>query len=250
MPTLYNLTLEIGRNRKGVSNEAYFQAYESLKSQGLIGDCHVNHFGRVLQGIGLECRTLINAYFDVDFIRGQGLTPAKELEEKIQKTDPDDYEKMMRIDEDENTLLFLFEKNPELREISSRELIKHALYRGMAIRTSFGILPLIFMARNRGISFYKPREDRFWYDWDVFCSYAHEIKFKAFSLGEWLKDPSLPKEERIKIQRALKKLRKPAKKCKEVLDNPEKALFIPDEIEEAYEVLETMPNFLEGEVHS
>ena len=125
--------------------------------------------------------------------------------QKFLKTDPDNEEGQERIDKDENTLVFLFEKNPELKDASSGALIDNALYRGMAIRTSFGILPLIFRARNRGISFYKPREDRFWYDWDVFCSYAHELMFKKFSLSRWLKAPSLPKEERIKIQRALKK---------------------------------------------
>lgn len=159
MPIIYNLELSVGRNDGLVPSNLYDASVKAFEEAGLIGQRHVNHFGRVFDGYDTSCDRFIEGHFDIFYRGGETRTMREILDETRIKTSGFDDQMQSALAMGETFLEILEEKDPlaslPLELYSSMPFIS-----SMEINTPAGIQNAHIHCEDGGIiQFWKPKRN-------------------------------------------------------------------------------------------
>ena len=177
MSTKHNIELKVRENSGEVPNLLYEKSVQQFRDSGLIGRKHVNHFGRIFEGYDVSCDNIIRGYFDI-FYRGNETRSMREtFEEEKLKASGFDETKQSAIELDELAVNIL-EKIDPLASLPVNTYYSMPSISSMEINTSAGIQSTHIHCKDGGIIyFWKPKKDKFWYDFDTFKDYVKDLQF-------------------------------------------------------------------------
>lgn len=216
MPIIYNLELSVGRNDGSVPLDLYDASVKAFEEAGLIGQRHVNHFGRVFDGYVTSCDRFIEGHFDIFYRGGETRTTREILDEMEIKTSGFDDQMQSALAMGEESLRILEKEDPfvslPLNLYKSMPFIS-----SMEINTPAGIQNAhIHCEDGRIIQFWKPKKDLYWYDFDTFKDYITVFRLSSLNSLEGLFNTRSIKEE---LRRGL--LRRREKLGAKAIENPD-----------------------------
>lgn len=168
MTTLYNIELVIPETeRKYVPEKLFQKSVEQIRSQGLLGEKHVNHYGKLCKGFDDSCLVIKNGEMNLFYRRGNETIGEMISTARIKASGFDeDMQEAIGLAEDAEEILgkidplataMPWRQYSELPSIESREL-----------QTACGRQSVHFHCDNGDyIRLWRPKKERNWYDLDV-----------------------------------------------------------------------------------
>ena len=182
MPTKYNIELSINTNR-GYPSDLYELTAKQFNAAGLIGEKHVNHFGRLYDGYDNSCEKFVHGYFDIFYVGDQLRTMREILDEARIKASGFD-EMQQKVLDTGNKLVSLLEEHFPLVSLPLNIYDSIPFISTMELNTACGIQSthahVKYTEELKGVTyFWKPKKDRYWYDFDTIINYSIDLELSS-----------------------------------------------------------------------
>lgn len=172
----YNILLDLGEKEKTIPQEVFELCKEQFDQAGLLGEKHVNHFGRVFQGYNSSCETYLKGDFDI-FSRTSELSMREIIKQKEVTSSGFNELEQKAIELGEMTVDIL-EKYDSLASLPMNTYFNLPMIQSMELNTACGIQNThVHLENGRIIQFWKPKKDKYWYDSDTFKNHLFFINF-------------------------------------------------------------------------
>ena len=176
MSTNYNIFLDLREKEKAIPQNIFDLCKRQFEDVGLIGEKHINYFGRVFQGYDQSCDVYVKGHFDI-FKRDSNLSMREIIKQKeITSSGFNELEQeTIALGEE---VVDILEKNDPLATLPYNVYSNLPMIQSMELNTACGIQSThVHTKEGRIIQFWKPKKDRYWYDSDTFKNHLFFINF-------------------------------------------------------------------------
>ena len=181
MTTSYNIELTVRENvEKNLPREIYERSVQQFEEAGLVGRMHSRgNFGRMHEGYDESCETYLKGHFDI-FYRGDRRTLRQRLDEARITTSGFDETKQKALAMGEIAIDILEQFDP-LASLPINVYHNMPFIGSMEVNTAAGIQSTHVHCKDcRIIQFWKPKNDEYWYDHDMFKDYISDLQLEDF----------------------------------------------------------------------
>ena len=232
MRTYYNLITRLQERPHEIPINLWDRTVEAYMKSGLLGEKHIVSGGRVLEGKNIGCNCLKTGEFQVFYQKDEERTIRQIVEERALTASGFDEESRKAAELGDYLVEVLEKADDTVKILSWGQWSRYSPVASMDLETPCGPQGAHIHLDNIPeshpdsiIQFWKPRKDKFWYDWDCFKDYMWDLTF--YELKVRMKPDNGSRKRRKAISKIVRRISPITQIFSKILENPD----FPDKVD-------------------